>query len=143
MHAITVFANENKILGDYYTDLEDYDATLIGRYEDYVIELTVNEKLHIVDFHNKARKFPNPQAANMRKLYWNDALEETAKAYAETCKFEHSKSARVFNEHFHSTLGENIYVVEGKLKACHIQYRHNIQLYGNIFSQGSLILRML
>ncbi|XP_077770023.1 GLIPR1-like protein 1 isoform X1 [Canis aureus] len=65
-----------------------------------------------LDAHNALRARVLPPAADMRHLSWDDGLAKTAKAWANTCRFEHNSCLSKSYE-CHPTfqyIGENIWL---------------------------------
>jgi len=73
----------------------------------YQISLNDAEKDYIVSIHNELRRKvakgletrgqngPQPSAANMRELQWDDELADMAQTHANQCKFQHDSNRNV------------------------------------------------
>uniref|UniRef100_A0A7S3YY77 Disintegrin domain-containing protein n=1 Tax=Lotharella globosa TaxID=91324 RepID=A0A7S3YY77_9EUKA len=74
------------------------------------VGLTQAEIDAFLDLHNEDRRTVSPDAANMMKMVWNDAIAQKAKEVADKLVFEHSsQSFRTFdNGVFNGYHGENI-----------------------------------
>lgn len=74
-------------------------------------QLTEQEKLTIVDMHNKLRSQVQPSAAFMQKVVWDETLRVVAEAYATKCIWENNPDLQKL------TLGENLFVSIGPFNA--------------------------
>ncbi|KAK3546810.1 hypothetical protein QTP86_002915 [Hemibagrus guttatus] len=82
-------------------------------------ELTNEQKNWIVGLHNQLRSSVNPQAANMKRMLWDDSLSMVATSYATNCTWEH-------NPKISGKLGENLFMTLGPLnidQLIHLWYK--------------------
>ncbi|XP_075409914.1 peptidase inhibitor 16-like [Tenrec ecaudatus] len=67
--------------------------------------LTKEEKVLVVDAHNKYRSQTNPPAANMLRMNWDEKLASIATGYAKKCIWAHNPDR--------GRVGENLYAISG------------------------------
>ncbi|XP_058265050.1 peptidase inhibitor 16 [Hemibagrus wyckioides] len=99
-------------------------------------ELTNEQKNQILDLHNKYRSSVNPQAANMKRMLWDESLSTVAASYATNCTWEH-------NPKIFGILGENLFMTLGPLNVDQpigLWYNEyvNYNLYYNSCVEGKL-----
>ncbi|MCJ8742022.1 hypothetical protein PDJAM_G00077430 [Pangasius djambal] len=71
-------------------------------------QLTNEQKVRILDLHNHYRSLVNPQAANVQRMLWDNAISQVAGNYSAQCRWEHNP--KVFG-----VLGENLFMTLGPL----------------------------
>ncbi|CAG0923905.1 unnamed protein product [Notodromas monacha] len=83
-------------------------------------ELTPTEKSKIVDAHNAKRRLvakgnqsPQPEAADMAKLVWNDEAAAIAQLWVDQCTFNHDQERSTVKTGKSITNGQNLYMGMG------------------------------
>ncbi|XP_016366176.1 peptidase inhibitor 15-A-like [Sinocyclocheilus rhinocerous] len=74
-------------------------------------DISQNDMLALLDYHNKVRGKVFPPASNMEYMVWDDTLAKTAEQWASTCIWEHGPRSLL------RFLGQNLSVRTGRYRS--------------------------